>query len=261
MTDARGLMNKTSDKTRPRVLIVIPAYKESRRLPALLEDIAAHLRRGGPYQVDFLLVDDGSGADEAESARTLIRAYAQDERISFIPLERNQGKGGALRAGFARGVESGYDYLGFMDADGAVPVSSLYLALEYMLERAPVPLAAVVASRVNMLGRSITRSPLRHYVSRVFATFVSVYFHVPIYDSQCGMKIFRRYVVERYLDVPIHLRWVWDTELILAMIHGGETVHEVPIDWREVEGSKISLFDPIVMIAHLIAFRRVLARR
>ncbi len=257
-----GLMvNETSENARPRILIVIPAYRESRRLPILFEDIATHLKPNSSYDINFLLVDDGSGADEAARARALIRAYALDERIAFAQLERNQGKGGALKTGFTQGIKSGYDYIGFMDADGAVPVSSLYKALDYMLKQAPAPLAAVIASRVNMLGRCISRSPLRHYVSRVFATFVSIYFNVLIYDSQCGMKIFRKDVVEKYLNAPIHLRWVWDTELILAMIHGGETVHEVPVDWREMAGSTMSLCDPIIMTAHLVSFRRSLLRR
>lgn len=247
-----------------RVLVVIPAYYESRRLPSLFCDIAVHIKKptARPFDVHFLIVDDGSGEEECKKIRSLIESHSLAETVSLLQLDINRGKGGALKAGFKSGLRAGYDYLGFMDADGSVPVSALYEAIDYFQKRADTPLAAVAASRVEMLGRDISRSLFRHYVSRVFATFVSLYFRARMYDSQCGLKIFKGAVLKRYLDIPTDFRWVWDTQLVMAMLHGGETVHEVPIDWREVKDSKMSLLrDPLIMAAHLIAFKRRLSCR
>lgn len=247
----------------PRVLVVIPAYHESRRLPPLLADVAAHLGRpSAPFDVRYLIVDDGSGPSEARAVEALIAARGLEGRVSLLALPVNRGKGGAIAAGFRRGLETDADYLGFMDADGSVSIKSLYEAVEYMRARAGTPLAAVAGSRVHMLGRRISRSIIRHYVSRVFATFVSLYFRAEMYDSQCGLKLFRRDVLAKYLDAPTDFRWVWDTELVMAMLHGGELVHELPIDWTEVRDSRVSfLWDPLVMASHLIAFKRRLPGR
>jgi len=245
-----------------KILVVIPAYKESRRLPALFSGISASLGTPGASGVHFLIVDDGSGHEEVEKIRALILTHGIAGVVSLTPLEVNQGKGGALKAGFTEGLAAGYDWLGFIDADGSVYAPSLYQAIDYLRQRADTPLAAVAGSRVNMLGRSIERGMLRHYISRVFATFVSLYFGVAMYDSQCGLKIFKGAVLKQYLDLPTDFRWVWDTQLVMAMLHGGEAVHEVPIDWREVKDSKVSfLRDPLVMAAHLISFKRRLPRR
>lgn len=240
-----------------KILVVIPAYNESRRLPALLDGIKARLGRPEAAGVQFLVVDDGGGPEEAGRLAALIAERGLGEFIKLLELPENRGKGGALKAGFARGLREGFDWLGFMDADGAVSAASLFEAIAYVKARAGTELAAVAGSRVNMLGRSISRNPLRHYAGRAFATFVSLYFGVAMYDSQCGLKLFRADALAKYLELPTDFRWVWDTELVLAMLHGGETVHELPIDWREVEGSKVSLLrDPAVMAARLIAFKR-----
>jgi|CXWL01.1.fsa_nt_gi dolichyl-phosphate beta-glucosyltransferase len=246
---------------RAGILIVIPAYHESKRLPSLFIDIAAHLKKPGALDgVDFLVVDDGSGAEEVDKVRSLIAAQGLGEAVSLLPLSVNQGKGGAVKAGFIQGLSSGYEYLGFMDADGSVSAAALEEVVEYLRRRSHLPLAGVAASRVRMLGRRIARSWPRHYVSRVFATFVAFCFGVQMHDSQCGLKIFKSDVLKKYLDAPTDHRWVWDTELVMAMLHGGETVHEVPIDWREMGDSKmLFLHDPFVMAARLIGFRRRLS--
>jgi dolichyl-phosphate beta-glucosyltransferase len=245
-----------------RILVVIPAYNESRRLPALFAGIAAERRRPEASGVRFLVVDDGSGAGEVEKVRALIAEHGLAEVVSLTALPDNRGKGSVLKAGFEEGLASGYDWLGFMDADGSVSAASLYDVVGYVTARDGTALGAVAGSRVNMLGRLITRGPLRHYMSRLFATFVSLYFGVAMYDSQCGLKLFKASVLAKYLALPTDFRWVWDTELVMAMLHGGETVHEVPIDWREVMDSKVSfLSDPLVMVARLIAFKRRLPRK
>lgn len=240
--------------------VVVPSFHESARLPTLL----AEIRTEPPppfHDIRYLLVDDGSGQEERVRLRGLIGEYELGERVSLLCLERNRGKGGAIRAGFERCLVEAPDYLAFMDADGAVPVSQLHRAIRHIAWPGSVSAACVVGSRVRMLGRTVQRSAARHYLGRLFATFVSAYYGVPVYDSQCGLKVFRRDAIERYLDAPTDSRWVWDTQLLLALVLAGESVRELPIDWREVEGSKVSpLRDFLPMVARLIASRDRLTR-
>ncbi len=80
-----------------------------------------------------------------------------------------------------------------------------------------------------------------------------------MYDTQCGLKVFEAGALRRYLEVPSDARWVWDTQLLLAMLGGGERIHEVPINWRETGHSKLSLLrDPLRMFWRLVTFRRQL---
>lgn len=240
-----------------KAAVVIPAYNESARLGGLLKEIAGYLASDGRPDVRFLVVDDGSREEEGRRMAGLVADLGLPERVSLMRLDRNRGKGGALKAGFEAVLKDGCECAGFMDADGASPVSQL----DKLLRRlgADPGLAGVLGSRVKLLGSDVRRNELRHYLGRIFATIVSLWFGAAVYDLQCGLKVFRAPVLKRYLDRPTDLRWVWDSQLVLAMVRGGEALAEVPIDWREVPGSKVSLLrDPLVMLVRLLRFKRTL---
>ena len=247
---------------RARVLIVIPAYNESERLPPLLAEIRGYLHSSLPaddgMDVHFLISDDGSSPDDAEKTRWLLEESGLSAEMSLIRSDDNQGKGGAILLGLETSLSADFEYAGFIDADSSIAVEELHRVLVYLIATSNrSALAGVIGSRVKMLGRSIYRSTVRHYAGRVFATFVSLCFDQPIYDSQCGLKIFRVEVLRRYLHMPMDRRWTWDTQLLLAMLHAGEIIHEVPINWRETSGSRLSVLrDSASMVVKLIRFRR-----
>jgi dolichyl-phosphate beta-glucosyltransferase len=109
-----------------------------------------------------------------------------------------------------------------------------------------------------MLRRTIERKGYRHYVGRVFATLFSVILDYPVYDTQCGAKLFR--VTENIRSVfadPFLTRWLFDVEILarLADICGAGArldglVREEPLAfWRHVEGSKIGIQDTLHVLA------------
>ncbi len=230
----------------PKILVVVPCWMESARVGALLD--SAGLCAPENISVSWLLVDDGSGVQEA-AALTAVAAG----RAEVLALPAHEGKGGALAAGFALGLERGFDSLAFLDADGAASPAELGRALALLNLRPE--LSGVIGSRVMMLGRRVSRSALRHYLGRVFATFVGLLFSTPTYDTQCGLKAFRASAVRRHLNAPSDRRWVWDTQLLLAMLSAGEAVVELPIDWTEMGGSRLNLRDVPGMALALLRFR------
>ena len=63
-----------------------------------------------------------------------------------------------------------------------------------------------------------------------------------IYDSQCGLKVIRR---DAFASIEEHLkeaRFAFDVELTLLLLANGFRIREVPINWKEVPGSKVSVF-------------------
>jgi len=108
-----------------------------------------------------------------------------------------------------------------------------------------------------MLGACVDRRVIRHYTGRVFATWVSLLTGVGSYDSQCGLKVIRSLAFAAIADNLRETRFVFDVELALLLLQGGFKIREVPINWREVPGSKVSLVkDSIRMFSGILRIRK-----
>jgi dolichyl-phosphate beta-glucosyltransferase len=125
-----------------------------------------------------------------------------------------------------------------------------------LLEGRP-ELDLVMGSRVALLGRDIRRSALRHFTGRAFATAASVVLRLPVYDTQCGAKLFR--VTPRFHELisrPFRARWIFDVEILARMVFETQPasnvfvrpmIYEYPLEqWRDVEGSRLKLLDFVV---------------
>ncbi|MBV9391415.1 MAG: glycosyltransferase [Verrucomicrobia bacterium] len=239
-------------------LIAIPCFRETSRLPAFLCALCKELI-AAPFTASIVVVDDGSGHPEAESTLAIV-----DEIRSRFPtiigdpvcLKRNQGKGGAVYAGWNT-VPDGCKLLCFVDADGAVPASETRRLIEELFFDQSHRWDALFGSRIKMLGATLERRISRHYVGRIFATFVSILTGIGVYDSQCGLKVIR---VHAYKYIKKHLletRFVFDVELTTLLLKCGFKVREVPINWKEVAGSKVSILkDSVRMFLGILRIRR-----
>jgi hypothetical protein len=104
------------------------------------------------------------------------------------------------------------------------------------------------------LGRQIKRNELRHYIGRIFATFVSIVLDLPIYDSQCGAKMFRASrELEHIISEKFKSKWIFDVELIARLTKYLQitdkssprtVIYEIPLNtWVDVQGSKLNMRD------------------
>lgn len=237
--------------------ILIPAYRESARLPALLDAIRV-AKTAIPAGTAIRILDDGSPEPDSTAMRAAVEALARDVapiEVAFIRFPRNRGKGATLRDGFRAALAEGFAVIAFLDADGSTPFAELLAVLARM--EADPALDAVIASRVKMLGKSVHRSLARHLLGRVFATALSVLLDIPVYDSQCGCKAFRaRALGGDTLDLCDDDRWLFDTQLVITLQKRGFAIVEHPVSWSEIPGSKVSLLrDPIVMLAGMLRIR------
>ncbi len=243
----------------PACLIVVPCYNEAERLPA---DAFLTFARDQDA-IGFVLVDDGS-TDGTGSRLEALRAGAPD-RFSVLALTRNRGKAYAVRAGVQHALRQDPVYVGYWDADLATPLDEVLRFLAE-LERRP-ELGAVFGARVRMLGHEIERRALRHGLGRVFATAVARQLRLPVYDTQCGAKLFRVSDETRALFAePFRSGWAFDVELLARwrLIVGDalrERVRELPLNrWRDVPGSKVRPLDFFRAWLELWRIRRAYSR-
>lgn len=222
--------------------IVIPCYNEAERFDR--ESFRA-FAESHPH-IRFLLVNDGSKDATIDTLRYLQQACRNEVDILDLPV--NQGKGEAVRAGMLAAMErDGCQCAGFWDADMATPLF-LIEELAGLLTKRP-ELVMVFGARVKLLGRRVERRAIRHYLGRIFATVVSVLLRLPIYDTQCGAKLFRvTPEVQKLFAEPFHSRWVFDVEILARFIRGRaynmasveSAIYEYPLpEWQDVAGSRV----------------------
>jgi dolichyl-phosphate beta-glucosyltransferase len=230
--------------------LVVPCHNEAARL-----DVQAFL--DGKSGLRFLFVDDGSTDRTPEVLAELQRR--SPETIEVLTLPHNRGKAEAVRSGMLLAIERGASLVGFWDADLATPPDAVEPRVDILSANDRVDI--VIGSRVMLLGRAIERRWQRHMAGRAFATLASWTLSLPVYDTQCGAKLFR--VNDRTkatLVEPFHSRWVFDVEILARYAAGfefsveqlGGRVVEVPLErWKDVEGSKVRPKDFVTAAADL----------
>jgi dolichyl-phosphate beta-glucosyltransferase len=242
--------------------IVIPCFNEAKRLDlAAFEAFAADCP-----ETRFVFVDDGSGDDTRRILDGL--AARMPERASVLAWERNSGKAEAVRRGVNRALEAEPDYVGFWDADLATPLPVI-LEFSQLLDDNP-RLQMIMGARVQLLGRQIERSAIRHYAGRVAATAISTVLGLRVYDTQCGAKLFRADAARELFRDPFHTRWIFDAEIIARLIarldaraepSARDVVYEYPLHaWVDVRGSKVGPSDYLRAAFDLMRIYRLYVR-
>jgi dolichyl-phosphate beta-glucosyltransferase len=240
------------------VCLIIPCYNEAQRL-----DVKAFQQFlfAAPH-VTLIFVDDGS---RDRTADVLAKTCAGFENTTqLLQLPQNRGKAEAVRAGMLLALEQLRPaVIGFWDADLATPLDTLPRFLKVLAERSEIEM--VFGARVQLLGRNVRRTAVRHYLGRIFATAVSWALDLAIYDTQCGAKLFRVSTETRSLfEDPFLSKWVFDVEILaryrLLYARKGKSleqaIYEYPLEsWADIAGSKVGLADFFAAFKDVVRIR------
>jgi len=236
------------------ICLVIPCFNEAARL-----DMAAFRAGAASSGLTLVFVDDGS----TDGTAALIEPHV-GERIRLIRLERNRGKGEAVRQGILQTAATPlFDrlaWIGFWDADLSTPLSEVPRFLDYLAFSGRTA-DAVIGSRVALLGSRIQRRVIRHVTGRTFATAAALLLGIRAYDSQCGAKLLRPAAARAAFADPFLSRWLFDVEILLRI--GEDAVVEYPLrQWTHKDGSKLRLLPHVWRTARdLMRLRRHYGRR
>jgi dolichyl-phosphate beta-glucosyltransferase len=209
--------------------LIIPAYNEAGRLPCYLPSIKPYLDSLYMDSYEVIVVDDGSRDGLAAFLESLCAEWPQ---LSLIRHLENQGKGAAVRRGMlsARG-----DVILFADADGATPIAE-EKKLRDAIDRGA---AVAVGDRLLRPGKAVQRSWHRGVLGKAFASLTRRFFDLPVLDTQCGFKMFRREAGLRLARLCHRPDYLFDVEILLWAQRLGYHIAEVPVAWRDVPGSKV----------------------
>ena len=189
----------------------------------------------------LLFVNDGS---EDNTLKILIPLSKKFNNVSILNLEENLGKAEATRRGMLHLLPSVTNdgLLGFWDADLSTPLEESVRFKELFRDSS---VHSVLGSRVMILGHVIEKNTLRHLLGRIFATAASCLLKMPVYDTQCGAKIFRKDVANKIFQQKFISPWFFDIELLFRMKENKlDNIYELPLKkWIHHSDSKMNIID------------------
>jgi dolichyl-phosphate beta-glucosyltransferase len=232
--------------------VVIPAFNEVNRLPEYLSAVLGHLDSLYGKSFEVIVVDDGSQDGTAEMLKEVQCDWPQ---LQVLRHSVNRGKGAAVRTGI---LAASGELVLFTDADGATPIS------EERKLREAIAIGADVATGSRLIaapGAERTRHGLRSVAGYVFAKLVSFLLQIPVADTQCGFKMFRRAAAQTIFHLCDESGYLFDIQVLLLARCLGYRLAEIGVSWRDIPGSKVHLLcDSWKMATGLWSMRRRVAR-
>ncbi|MFW2514279.1 polyprenol monophosphomannose synthase [Demequina sp. SO4-13] len=204
-------------------LVIIPTYNERESLPHQVDGV-----REQAAEVDILVVDDASpdGTGEWADARA-----ARDPQVHVLHRMGKQGLGAAYRAGFAWGLERGYDVLVEMDADGSHRAEDLARVLD-----APGEWDLAIGSRW-VPGGAVENWPAHRRLLSIGAnTYVRWMLAIPVRDATAGFRAYRASALRGLeMEAVESQGYCFQVDMAWRVLSNGGTVVEVPIVFVERE--------------------------
>ena len=229
-------------------VIVVPCYNEASRFAP---DCFSDILKLNP-EIMLLFVDDGSKDNTNELLRYLCN---NRDNAVLLTMEKNGGKAEAVRHGIHKALEYNPRFVGFYDADMATDFNDLL----QMLKSTSHADLYVSGCRIARLGGQIKRDYVRHLLGRIFATAVSLWLDLQVYDTQCGAKIFSAEAAHALFEKKFVSKWFFDVEILRRMlkIYGKDQVLqrslEYPLNkWQDRKGSKIRYFSAFIDFVRLL---------
>jgi glycosyltransferase involved in cell wall biosynthesis len=230
------------DQEMPLLSIVIPAYNEEERLGKSLSETFDYLA-AQDYTSEIIVVDDGSRDTTLAIANNFQARAKAKAKLTVLKNPGNRGKGYAVRNGMLHA--SGEVHL-FFDADLATPLDQIPKILQPILNN---EYDVVFGSRaLSEAVIEVEQSFLRQLRGRGGNLLIRLLTGMDIKDTQCGFKAFRRQASQSVFPLQQIDGFGFDPEILFIANKQGWRWKEVPVVWRHIEGSKVTMLSASIQV-------------
>ena len=196
----------------------MPAHNQEKTIKRDLETIC-NVMSQTRWEFEIILVDDGSSDKTFSEAKKVTSANVQ-----VFKYARNKGKGYAIRYGMARAKG---EYISFIDAGMDINPNGISMLLEHM---AWYDADIIVGSKRHPASK-VNYPWLRKFYSFGYHLVIKLLFSLNIKDTQTGIKVFKRAVLEKVLPRLLVKQFAFDIEILAVANYLGFTkIFEAPVD-------------------------------
>lgn len=215
-------------KSKKTLSIIIPAFKEGKRLGGTLDELGAYLGAHGRADTEVIVVVSKSPDNTLAVAKNAGKKFKNFTAIEEPP----QGKGSAVKHGMLKATG---DYRLFMDADLATPLHHLQSLEKHMQAGKDVIIGVRDLAKIH-------KRLLRKLISGFGNLLVKLVLLLKIKDTQCGFKAFKGQVAEDLFSVQSINGWGFDMELLAVARKRRYSLATINIhDWRDVAGGTLGV--------------------
>lgn len=228
-----------------KLSVIIPAYNEEKRIEKTLLDVQNYLGKQ-PYDYEIVVVDNHSNDHTVDVVKKLQETSIKTLRV----LEQQvRGKGAAVKKGI---LEAQGDYVIFMDADNATPISEIEKFWPYLQQGYEV----VIGSRyVDPSTVKVQQAFYKVFLSRMSNLLIQVLLIPHIKDTQAGFKAFQGESAKKIFQNVTIFGWGFDMEVLAIALKLSYRIKEIPVLWEEHGGSHVPLSAYITSLMNLFTIK------
>jgi glycosyltransferase involved in cell wall biosynthesis len=216
------------------VSVIIPAFKQEKTIVGDVQRIVDTMTQTR-WAFEVIVVVDGFVDKTYEKAKTL-----ENFDVKVVGYKTNRGKGYAVRYGMARSIG---DLIVFIDSGMDIDPNGISMVLEHMQWYN----ADIIVGSKRHPASKVAYPFIRKLYSWVYSRVVRILFGLKITDTQSGLKVFKREVLEKVLPRLLVKQFAFDIEILAVSKYlGFERIYEAPIkiDWIKSNSN----FTPLILL-------------
>jgi len=232
--------------------IVVPAYNEAARLPAIFARIQEYLSLLS-VRAEIIVVLDGPTDATLEIAQMAIRELPQ---LKILERKVNRGKGYTVKEGMlaARG-----QIRLFTDADNSTDIAHFDKMKPLFDKGYDIVIASRNAADAPGALQVVSQAWYKRAIGRLGNRIVQIAAVPGIWDTQCGFKAFRAEAAERIFSQTTIDRWGFDIEVLALARRLNYKIGIVPARWLNDERSHVRMSDYLHVLGDTFTVRRNLS--
>lgn len=197
--------------------LIIPAYKQEKTIVQNIKHIKAALDKIR-YDHEIIVVIDGLVDNSYQKIKE-----ANLEKVQTLAYAKNQGKSYAVQLGMKKAKG---DYVMFLDSGMEIDPNGISMLLEHMEWYD----ADIIVGSKRHLASQVNYSKSRKILSEGYFFIVKLLFGIKVRDTQAGIKVFKKKVLEKVLPRLVEKKFTGDLEmLVVADVLGFKRIYEAPI--------------------------------